>query len=306
MCGRDGYPAGCAYTNWHNFSPRVGFAWSLDAKTVIRAGGGIYFGTQDDNPLLRLAQTLPTTYAQTLTFNNYVPAFPDLNVFGTPVVGTAALQASAIDLHQGTPYSPQWSFNIQRTIAPQTVLEVGYLGTAGIKLEQNVQINNSMPGPVVKRPYYGLILAPAAQAELQFPLANATVPITVINYFPHSAQSNYHALTARGERRFAAGFSLLSSFTWSKAITNAPQFRNAGGITGNENSPPQNSFGLEFGSRAGVLQCEVPVGDLFGLRSAVRQGAQRGAERRGCGDSGRLAGIGDSAIADGLSVYGEL
>src|SRR6185436_2838324 len=36
----------------------------------------------------------------------------------------------------------------------------------------------------------------------------------------------------------------LSSYTWSKAITNAPQFRNAGGVNGNENSPPQNSYDL--------------------------------------------------------------
>lgn len=57
-------------------------------------------------------------------------------------------------------------------------------------------------------------------------------------------QSNYHALTARGERRSKSGFSLLSSFAWSKAISNAPQYRNAGGITGDENSPPQNSFDL--------------------------------------------------------------
>jgi len=244
VCGRDGYPAGCAYTPWHNFSPRAGFAWSVNAKTVIRAGAGLYYGTQDDNTLLKLAQTLPTTYNQTLTFNAYVPQNLNLNVFAPAVVGTQAVQAAAIDLHQGTPYSPQWSFNIQRQIAPGALLEIGYLGTAGIHLEQNVQVNNSMPGTAVKRPYYGLALAPAVQSALAFPLANATVPVTTINYFPHSAQSNYHALSVRGERRYKAGFSLLSAFTWSKAISNAPQYRNAGGITGDENSPPQNSFDL--------------------------------------------------------------
>ena len=238
------FAAGRAYTNWKNFSPRIGLAWSLNPKTVIRAGGGIYYGTQDANTLLKMAQSLPTTYNQTLTFNAYVPQNSNLNVFAPAVVGGQAIQAASIDPHQGTPYSPQWSFNIQRTVAPDWVLEVGYLGTAGIHLEQNVQVNNGMPGTSVKRPFYGLTLSPAEQAQLAFPMSSTTVPVSTVNYFPHAAQSNYHALTARLERRFHAGLSLLNSFTWSKAISNAPQYRNAGGITGSENSPPQNSFNL--------------------------------------------------------------
>ncbi|PWT96840.1 MAG: hypothetical protein C5B51_32435 [Terriglobia bacterium] len=244
VCGKDGYPAGCAYTNWRNFSPRVGLAWSVNSKTVIRAGGGIYYGTQDGNTLLKLAQSLPTTYNQTLTFNAYIPQNPNLNVFGPVVVGGQAIQAASIDPHQGTTYSPQWSFNVQRSLAPNLVLEAGYLGTGGIHLEQNVQLNNGMPGPTVKRPYYGLTMAPAVTQQLGFPTSNAVVPVTTINYFPHSAHSNYHALTARLERRFHQGVSLLNSFTWSKVIANAPQYRNSGGITGSENSPPQNSFNL--------------------------------------------------------------
>jgi uncharacterized protein YaiE (UPF0345 family) len=244
VCGQDGYPAGCAKTNWRNLSPRFGLAWSLNSKTVIRAGGGIYYGTQDANTLLKLAQSLPYTYNQTLTFNAYVPQNKNLNVFAPAIVGGQAIQAASIDPNQGTPYSPQWSFNIQRTLAPDLVLEVGYLGTGGVHLEQNVQVNNSMPGTTVKRPFYGLTLSPAEQAQMAFPMSSATVPASTINYFPHAAQSNYHALTARLERRFHAGVSLLNSFTWSKAISNAPQYRNAGGITGSENSPPQNSFDL--------------------------------------------------------------
>jgi hypothetical protein len=242
VCGKDGYPDGCAATNWKNFSPRLGLAWAVNSKTVVRVGGGLYYGTQDANTLLKLAQSLPTTYNQTLTFNAYVPQNPNLNVFGPVVVGSQAIQAASIDPHQGTPYSPQWSLNVQRTITPNMVLEVGYLGTDGIHLEQNVQLNNSLPGTAVKRPYYGLTLAPAVVSALGFPSKGSIVPVTTINYFPHSAQSNYHALTARMERRFHKGFSLLNSFTWSKAISNAPQYRNAGGISGSENSPPQNSF----------------------------------------------------------------
>lgn len=244
VCGRDGAPEGCAATNWKNFSPRVGIAWAPGARTVIRAGAGLYYGTQDGNTLLKLAQTLPTTYNQTLTLNAYVPSATIGNVFGPAVVGSASIQAAAVDPHQGTPYSPQWSFNIQREVARNTVLEVGYLGTGGVHLEQNVQINNSMPGTAVKRPFYGLTLAQSVQSALNFPATATVVPVTTINYYPHSAHSNYHALLTRFEQRLTSGFSLLSSFTYSKALTNAPQYRNAGGITGNENSPPQNSFNL--------------------------------------------------------------
>ena len=245
VCGRDGYPQGCAATNWRNFSPRAGAAWAIGARTVLRAGAGLYYGTQDDNTLLKLAQSLPTTYNQTLTLNAYVPSATIGNVFAPAVVGSSAsIQAAAIDPRQGTPYSPQWSLNVQRELAPKTVLEVGYLGTGGVHLEQNVQVNNSMPGTVVKRPYFGLTLAPSVQSALAFPATATVVPVTTINYFPHSAHSNYHALLTRFERKFASGFSLLSSFTYGKALTNAPQYRNAGGITGNENSPPQNSFNL--------------------------------------------------------------
>jgi hypothetical protein len=203
VCGKDGYPDGCAYAQKRNLSPRVGFAWAAAPKTVVRVGGGIYYGTQDGDPLLKLAQSLPTTYNQTLTFNAYVPSTTLATVFAPAVVGSASIQAAALALHQGTPYSPQWSFNIQRTIARDTVLEVGYLGAAGIHLEQNVQVNNSLPGAAVKRPYFGLTLAPSVRSALLFPSTTNVVPVTTINFFPHSAQSNYHALMARLEHRFS-------------------------------------------------------------------------------------------------------
>ena len=155
------------------------------------------------------------------------------NVFSGPaVVGNAAITAAAIDIHQGTPYSPQWSVNIQRSLTANFVVEVGYLGNAGVHLEQNVQVNNSMPSPASpKRPYSGLTLAPAVVSALAYPSTSNIVPVTTINYFPHYAHSNYNALLVRAERRYSSGFSLLNSFTWSNA-SHGPMrrsTRNAGG-----------------------------------------------------------------------------
>src|SRR5262249_26947091 len=124
---------------------------------------------------------------------------------------------------------------------------IAYLGTLGLKLQQNVQVSNTPPSslPVApRRAYIGAIFAPGTVFPSYINIQGASVGSATMALLPNSAQSNYHALSVRGERRFSGGFSWLSSFTYSKAITNAPQFRNAGGATGSENSPPQDSYNL--------------------------------------------------------------
>ncbi|MEO7651865.1 MAG: hypothetical protein ABIZ80_15485, partial [Bryobacteraceae bacterium] len=245
VCGASGYPEGCAYTDKNNFAPRVGLVWSADKKTVVKVGSGVFYANNDANPLFRLAAGLPNNIAQTLNSDNFIPRFQNFNVFGTDVVGPVQIQAAGIDLYQRTSYSLQWNASVQRELTRNIVLEVGYLATLGLKLEQNVQPNNARPGAGAidpRRPYLGIAYAPNTPFPSYVNVVGNSVPVGLINYLPHSAQSNYHSMYVRLEKRFSRGLSLLSSYTWSKSISNAPQFRNAGGANGNENSPPQNSF----------------------------------------------------------------
>lgn len=247
VCGRNGYPDGCAYTDYNNLSPRVGVAWSVAPKLVVRAGGGIYYASTDNNGLYNLAAALPNNISQSLTANNFVPSLTVSNAFTGLVVGPTAVSQPSIDLHQRTSYSPQWSLSVQRELSQNTVVEVGYLGTMGIKLQQNVQPNNSQPGSAAvdpRRPYAGLVFDSGVVFPYYITVKGASVPVQQVNSYQMSAQSNYHAAFVRFERRFSMGFSLLSSYTFSKAISNAPQYRNAGGATGSENSPPQDSYNL--------------------------------------------------------------
>jgi hypothetical protein len=157
------------------------------------------------------------------------------------------VQQRSIDINQRTSYSTQWTFSIQQELGRDIILELGYQGDAGLKLEQNVQPNNAQPGLGAvdpRRPYKGLQWAQGLQFPAYFTVVGNSVPVGFINYYSHSAQSNYHALLARLEKRFNHGLSWLAAYTFSKAITNAPQYRNAGGATGQENSPPQDSFNL--------------------------------------------------------------
>lgn len=249
VCGQSGYPRGCSYTDYNNFAPRVGAVWGVTPKTVVRGGGGLFYAGQDLNPLFRLAAGLPDNISQTLTSNNFIPQFRGLDVFGPAVVSpkTPPIQAAGIDLHQRTSYSLQLNFSVQREIRKDIAIEAGYIGNLGYKLEQNVQPNNALPGAGAvdpRRPYGSLTYAPGTGFPDYITVVGNTVPVGFLNYLPHSAQSNYHAGFVRFEKRFSKGLSVLSAYTFSKAITNAPQFRNAGGVNGNENSPPQNSYNL--------------------------------------------------------------
>jgi hypothetical protein len=248
VCGQAGYPKGCAYTDKNNFAPRLGIVWAATPKTVIRAGSGFFYANNDLNPLFRLAAGLPGNIAQTLNSDNFVPRFKNMDVFGPAVVGPVQIQAAGIDINQRSSYMIQWNASVQREVAKDIVIEAGYLASLGLKLEQNVQPNNALPSIDsnidARRPYAGVTYAPGTVFPSYITVQGNSVPVGFINYLPHSAQSNYHALTARVEKRFNHGLSFLNAYTFSKAITNAPQFRNAGGAGGNENSPSQDSFNL--------------------------------------------------------------
>jgi hypothetical protein len=210
----------------------VGIVYSLDEKTVVRTGFGVFYAGNDLNGLFRLAAGLPGNIAQTLNSDNFVPRFQSFDVFGPAEVGPVQIQAAGIDLFQRSSYAMQWNFGIQREVAKGFVVEAGYLATAGLKLEQNVQPNNALPGTGAidpRRPYAGVEFAPGTVFPSYIRVTGNSVPVGFVNYLPHSAQSNYHAGLLRIERRFNGSTAFLSSYTFSKAITNAPQFRNAGG-----------------------------------------------------------------------------
>ncbi len=249
VCGQNGYPKGCAYTDKNNLAPRAGFAWRATPHTVVRGGSGIYFAPQDGNPLFRLAAGIPGNIAQAITFNAFVPSRgPGYDIFGPAILGPVQVQQAGIDLHQKTSQATQMNIGVQQELGRNWVVEISYVGSRAKYLEQNVQPNNAMPGLGAvdpRRPYAALLFAPNTVFPDYVTVQGDRVPVGQINYFPHSARSTYDAMELRLERRFWDGLSMLSAYTLSSARSNAPQYRNAGGVNGSENSPPQNSFDLE-------------------------------------------------------------
>ncbi len=101
-------------------------------------------------------------------------------------------------------YGQQFSFNIQREIAGSTVVKVGYVGTKGTSRDSSLELNQPVPGPGTianRRPY---------PQYSNLTLSNA------------AADSNYHSLQIRFEKRYSHGLSFLISYTFAKNIDNTP------------------------------------------------------------------------------------
>ncbi|HEY1987037.1 MAG TPA: carboxypeptidase regulatory-like domain-containing protein [Terracidiphilus sp.] len=199
--------------NTKNFGPRVGFAYSPDAKTVFRGGYGIYyslferFGSEDElalNPpfLINKAPTSNTApvLSPSVGFpSNFLdPASINLNALNS-------FHIRAMALHDPTPYVQQWSFGIQRQVGQSWTGEVDYVGTKSTHLD-------------VIRDYNQPIISGG--------VSTGVVPYTNFGQIEYTAPigyGNYNGLQASLTRRFTDGFEVRAAFTHSRSLDNTPE-----------------------------------------------------------------------------------
>ncbi len=234
---------GAPQPGYKNFAPRLGVEFAPDSRTSIRAGFGIAYDVLFDNLGLL---SFPPEYSSTLDVGSTGPAYGSPNFLangGLPQGGvgiktytsqTAAANAtSAYVPNQVLPYAESYTLTVQRTFGNYTA-EVGYVGTRGIHLPTQDQINVQVPvtaanqlptsltGPSV------VTAAPGAStlAKLQgLPYivpayANAGFTSKITSYQPYS-ESNYNGLVTNITRRLSNGLQLNISYTYSKTMDDA-------------------------------------------------------------------------------------
>lgn len=189
-----------------NFGPRIGLAYRLTSKTVIRAGFGIFYAQLQGSQTIEEAANPGAS--TTLSYTNSAGKLPRLmdTLFDNPAVAvsSASLALGTIDPGRRNPYVEQWNFNIQRELPGNMIAQIAYTGSEGHQLGDNTDINTAL----LNAPGQNLSVA----ARRPFPQFSG-----ITEYFGGD-NSNYEALSLNLERRFAAGFSLLSNYTWSKSI----------------------------------------------------------------------------------------
>jgi len=220
-----------------NWAPRIGLAYSLTSKTVVRSGFGINYihfdragggnllpinGPQVVNAVASQIPTLNSTTFRT-TQQGYPAGFADPSQFNP-----LKANITYIPRNYKAGYVMSWFLSVQRELSRNTVLDVAYVGNRGNRLLEFANFNQAVPNQ-----------PGGTQLTLQQrrPIQN----FADITYAFNGAFSDYHSLQVRVEHRFHRGFQLLNSFTWSKAIDNA-----AGSLENpNGNFPtPQDFYNL--------------------------------------------------------------
>jgi hypothetical protein len=226
--GQQGYPQGLMYANHRDFAPRVGLAQSLPRLgVVLHAAYGVFFTPVDMNTWCNQRHNVPFVFPETAQSDNFTPAFTGFD-FAPAVLGKTRVSFTGFDAHAPAQYIQQWSLSLGKSLGPETTVEVGYLGSRGFHLQRAHLINNAPPGPgpiQPRRPYQTLTFVPGTVLPSNITVQSSTFPVSGMNLLENTAQSWYDAGYANVRRRYSHGLSLLANYTFSKNLSNAPDFR---------------------------------------------------------------------------------
>jgi len=233
--------------DYHQISPRIGLAYQIDSKTVIRAGYGIFYipnnlnqGLMPTNDTLN-AHTTPvlasinggvTPYA---TFSN---PFPNGLVL-PPGQNIALAQSIIVGQTTNSPlttnpwaYAQQFNFNIQRELGHGFLLDTAFAGNKGTHLvigsfpinnlpDQDLSMGNallkSVSNPFAGLVQYGTLSAATVTAEQLLRPYPQYTGVTLPSY--NIGDSEYYSLQVKLEKRLSKGVSILLGYTHSKIMS---------------------------------------------------------------------------------------
>src|SRR5262249_33028240 len=210
-----------------DFAPRVGFAYQLTKKTVIRSGYGVFYSSYEAGPLSipNMGNNPPFYFQSNYPAVSFAVLNPTVTFLsqGLPLnalANPAAPSLFALDPGFKHPYFQHWNFGIQRDLGFNTVWDVSYAGSKGTRMYEFRDANQPLPtadpnsptNPRRPRPFLG----------------------SSLTYWCSCGSSTYHSLQTKVEKRLSHNLSFLGAYTFGKSIDEVSQaslgFNNSAGV----------------------------------------------------------------------------
>jgi hypothetical protein len=226
IAGVGGNPSNAGLTNHLKYiAPRLGVAYRLTEKTVIRTGIGMSYTPFEDNTYITYnyptkgnigavqgasAYTSPTYLGSILSFETGLPVpapqpVPSNGIYSVTALGQNGTSEFFTPTNYKNPHIIAWNFSIQQALPFHFTLDLAYVGNHGVDMGASENINASpviaptSTNDTIYQPYY-----PHTGTVSQF-----FVPVS----------SMYNALQAKFDRRFTKGLSVTTGFTFQKGMS---------------------------------------------------------------------------------------
>jgi len=221
----------------NNFAPRIGLAYKITHNLVLRSGYGIFYGGQENGPFSNPSPGFNPPFFVTQSFSMPCtqgianPAVLDCSIPGLNVLANGFPANSLIDPNTPelysidpkirTPYNQQWHLGFQYQLPADTILDISYAGSRGLKLFTFYNGNQAVPATdpnfvtFCTTPPNTIANCPTAPRR-PFPAVD-----TGIALFRSDGFSNYHSLQVRLEKQFSHGLQFQASYTYSHSLDNA-------------------------------------------------------------------------------------
>jgi hypothetical protein len=240
------YPKGLMADRGIMYAPRIGIAYALDSKTVIRVGGGVFYDRLQGNPVFDMLPNPPSTIIPKFYYGNLasIPPASAGTFFPAGVVG--------FDEGGHIPTTYNWNLTVQRQLPGSINLDVGYVGSVS---NHNLYRVNQNAIPL------GAAWLPQNQDPLnsspKFDGTTSNQPnfyrpflgYTNTTDYGFGANSNYNSLQVQANRRFGRSLTFDVAYTWSKVLGTA----NDDGVNVNPFNARKAEYGPLFYDRTHVL-----------------------------------------------------
>jgi hypothetical protein len=216
----DLYKRSLVHPDYKDYGPRIGLAYSVNPRTVVRSGYGISytFFNRPGSALegINAPQALFGVLNQSIPPGGPVPAsfLTTQNSFTTGIANPSSFNPVNSNVvyvppDMRWPYVQNWFLSVQREIGQGTLVELAYTGNHSLRLPILADYNQASPN----LPGQSL----GVQARRPIPTFG---PITWVD---PAGNNDYNGFSARVEHRFARGLYFLNSFTWGKAMGTSEQ-----------------------------------------------------------------------------------